>query len=205
MIVDSVYFHAIEHSHELLCEPYIFVFIAYLYLLLIITHTCHIVQVFGCTASDCYLFFFFLFFICSLIAISPLCQNSTFRFAYSLECLFLYRRRQWVYLFSLEVCDSRHCILLDAKHIGRKVHQLTHILHASVSADKTCSVVTEVIIMQAFDILTIWSFNKSYNLQQCFHVRFWSVGNSILTPWQGISQIVQPNTYWSVFALRELP
>ena len=108
--------------------------------------------------------------------------------------------------FYLEVCDSSHCILLGARHIGKKVHQLTHILHASVSADKTCAVVTEVIIMQAFDIFTIWSFNNSYNLQQCFQVRFWSVGNSILTPWQGISQIVQPNTYyWSVFALRELP
>ena len=62
--------------------------------------------------------------------------------------------------------------MLDAKHIGRKVHQLTHILHASVSADKTCAVVTEVIIMQAFDILTIWSFNKSYNLHNVFRFGF---------------------------------
>ena len=40
-------------------------------------------------------------------------------------------------------------IFFDAKHIGGETHQLTHIFHASASAEKTCAIVAQCVTCQA--------------------------------------------------------
>ncbi len=67
MLIDCTNIHIVQGGHHFLCQPYIFILIAHLNTVLLITNRGNIGQVFRCAGTDSYLIFFFFNLISFLL------------------------------------------------------------------------------------------------------------------------------------------